>query len=128
MGKSESQEIAQSPAKDPKIASSSMEAEKKPVIEGGLRDVPTKKSVPLRAIEERSAGQKSEIPTEGAIIPIQTPITPTTTDSAARFFSFSFFSNSRSVRDQSICRMSSPWEYAPIEFIALLSRITQSGH
>ena len=76
MEKSEPQEIAQSPAKDPKIASNSMEAEKKPVIEGGLRDVPTKKSVPLRAIEERSAGQKSEIPTEGAIIPIQTPITP----------------------------------------------------
>ena len=76
MEKSESQEIAQSPAKDPKIASNSMEAEKKPVLEGGLRDVPTKKSVPLRAIEERSAGQKSEIPTVGAIIPIQTPITP----------------------------------------------------
>ena len=64
----------------------------------------------------------------GRLRVIQNPITPTTTDSAARFFSFSFFSNSRSVRDQSICRMSSPWEYAPIEFIALLSRITQSGH
>lgn len=60
--------------------------------------------------------------------PSADPITRTTTDSAARFFSFSFFSNSSSMRDQSICRMSSPWEYAPIEFIALLSRITQSGH
>lgn len=76
MEKSESQEIAQSPAKDPKIASNSMEAAKKLVLEGELRDVLTKKSVPLRAIEERSAGQKLEIPTGGAIVPIQTPNSP----------------------------------------------------
>ena len=71
--KSQSRETAQFPAKDPKIVANSMEVEEKPVQEGRLRVISKVRSVPLRAIEERTAGQKLEIPTEGVIVPVATP-------------------------------------------------------